>query len=235
MPVAPLGTGLSLSLRGSVGLFLQTPYLDVPPAAALLRLCWISSFSWLPKQCWLFCFSPTYLGWRLSWLLLIPAFDGGSYRQYVPLQHPQPTYCGSCSTALLPVILGKLLWKFPCSNHCQSRTWSDPHLLLRTDCAVFITFITKSLLSRQRSDLLSRCLTASLLMTFHCYIQAQRLSQRSWSWVNTNSTQWAGKNFPVVQIKILLRIVVNSLYVKLRRKGCSIPFWFPSEKWVFHL
>lgn len=106
MPVAPLGTGLSLSLRGSVGLFLQTPYLDVPPAAALLRLCWISSFSWLPKQRWLFCFSPTYLGWRLSWLLLIPAFDGGSYRQYVPLQHPQPTYCGSCSTALLPVILG---------------------------------------------------------------------------------------------------------------------------------
>lgn len=54
-------------------------------------------------MCSLFCFSATYLGWRLSWLLLIPAFDGGSYRQYVPLKHPWLTFCGSYSAARLPV------------------------------------------------------------------------------------------------------------------------------------
>jgi len=32
-------------------------------------------------MCWLFCVSPTYLGWRLSWLLLIPTFDRGTLGQ----------------------------------------------------------------------------------------------------------------------------------------------------------
>lgn len=54
-------------------------------------------------MCWLLCFSPTYLGWRPSWLLLIPAFDGGSYRHCVPLRHPPLTFCGSYSAACLPM------------------------------------------------------------------------------------------------------------------------------------
>lgn len=64
-------------------------------------------------MCWL-CFPPTYLGWRLSWQLLIPAFDGGIYRQYIPLQHPHPAvvllYCmllsgNSSGSFLAPTIV----------------------------------------------------------------------------------------------------------------------------------
>lgn len=100
VPVAPLGSGLSISLRGSVGLFLQTPWIS-----CWQQHCWgcaeLAHFPGCPSHVLAspFVFPPTYLGWGLSWLLLIPAFDGGSYGQYVLLQHPHP------AAALLPVTL----------------------------------------------------------------------------------------------------------------------------------
>lgn len=101
-------------------LLLHLPLDCHPPSEVMLSFLWEpcgcpsgsstagAMLNWLiflaaQAMCWLFRFFPTYLGWRLSWLLLIPAFGGGSYGQYVPLQHPWLTFCGSCSAARFPL------------------------------------------------------------------------------------------------------------------------------------
>lgn len=70
---------------------------------------------------------PIYLGWRLFCLLSIPAFDRGSYRLCVPLQHPWLTFCGSYSATCLPMpclttpLEVALLWPLPKCNSFRSQ------------------------------------------------------------------------------------------------------------------
>lgn len=164
--------------------------------------------------CWLsFCFSPTYLGWRLT-----------GCPQSLQLTEEVPSSTLHCNIPSWPSVAPLLLlahpchpwrlhWKLYCPDHCQNTAHSVTSLFLRTDqCSVHHKVIVG-----QRSNLLWSCSTVSLFTTFYSEVQAQILSERSWSWVNTGSVVWANKDFPLVQIQIWLHYDKLALY-KIEKK-----------------
>lgn len=89
MPAAPSWTlGFPPSLRGNICFFCELHGCPTGRSTTGGVLNWLIFLAY-QVMCWiLVCFSPTYLGRRLSWLPSIPAVDRGSYWQHVPLQHP---------------------------------------------------------------------------------------------------------------------------------------------------
>lgn len=154
MPVAPLGIGVSLSLRGSVGLFLQTPRISY-----WQQHCWgyaeLAHFPGCPSHVLALLFFPHLPSSDTILATLNPCIWWRKLQVVtVPLRHPHPTVLLLSCLSLSGNSSGSILAPTTVQRNI---TWSDPHLLLRTDCAVCIMFLTKSLLFKQRNYLLWRC------------------------------------------------------------------------------
>lgn len=117
MPVAPLGTGLSLSLRGSIGLFLQ-----IPRVSYWHQHCWgcaeLDLSPGCPSHLLALLFFPHLPSSKTILATLNPCIWWRKLQAACAIT-TSPSYC---STALLPVTLGEILCKCPCSNHCQNIT-----------------------------------------------------------------------------------------------------------------
>lgn len=201
------------SLRGDICFFCELHGCPTGKSTTEGVLNWpVSLANQVP--CWLsFCFSPTYLGWRLT-----------GCPQSLQLTEEVPSSTLHCNIPSWPSVAPLLLlahpchpwrlhWKLYCPDHCQNTAHSVTSLFPRTDqCSVHHKVIVG-----QRSNLLWSCSTVSLFTTFYSEVQAQILSERSWSWVNTGSVVWANKDFPLVQIQVWLHYDKLALY-KIEKK-----------------